>query len=353
MSETPTPPSGPKKQGKSLTEIFNKFAADAVERFPHLKGQLLVVDMNEMKAHGNSEIDFKKTGLTPQTALDYISEHPITNEMLKDKNMSSLATFDPKRNLSLVYINDSVPKDQRKNVSKEDEEHLLFVLDHELAHCALKDGFARATSSRDYAILLGESVADAYALIRYYQRYGADSDSKNKYVSPAARADNFMLWGDSTHFTSFVLDAIAQRKHLIDFDKLTPQQTADLARRFALQYMPPKRVVEDIAADFAPVRSAFRKNPNDGVKALIEKTLADGADYYTFKFGSLWLKGFLDEGKFPDGKPLQLPKSYLDDVKVKLAAREAKFAKEDILFNMPIVPPKPPQGNFGAPRIAA
>ncbi len=357
MSEAPTPPSSPTKEKKSLTEIFNKFAAEAVERFPHLKGQLLVVDMNEMVAHGSKDIDPKKTGLTKETVLDYVSDHPLTAMLEKDRRMSSLATRDDKQKVNLIYINDSVPKSDLNDVPKETEEHLLFVLDHELAHCAIKDGFSRAAGPRDYAILLSESIADAYAMIRHYQRYGVEHDSTNKYVSPSARADNFILGGDSTHFTSFVLDAIVKRKNSIDFDKLTPDQTAELARRFALEFMPPKRIVEDLNWSFEPVRSEFRKNTNGGIKALIDKTLDPKADYYTFKFGSMWLNHYLADRKLPDGTPIKLPKEYLDNAAKQLKEREIKFAKEDILFNMPTKSPKPPtngyNSGFYAPKLAA
>jgi len=355
MSEALPQPESPKHKPKSLSEIFNEFSAEAVVRFPHLKGQLLVINMDEHKAYGNKDIDTKKTGLTPDTALDYVSNHPITKAMEKDKGMSSAATRDDKRNLSLVFMNESVDPKERAAVSLQTEQHLLFVMDHELAHCAIKDGFSKnVTSSRDYNILLGESVADAYAMIRHYQRYGVDSQSQNKYVSPAGRADGFILFGDTTHFTSFVLDAINKRKNEIDFDKLDPQQTADLARRFALAYMPPKRVVEDLSWDFGPIRNEFSKNLNGGVKALIEKTLA-ADDYYTFKFGSLWLNGFLEHRTLPDGRPINLPKEYLDDAAKKLKEREIRFAKEDILFNMPTIqqPLPPTSSNFRSLQMQA
>ncbi len=342
MSEAlpPSPPSTPKK---SLTEVFNRFAADAVERFPHIKGQLLILELNEYRAYGNSEVDTKKTGLTKETALDYLSNHEVTEAMGKDKNLSSLAMRDPKHNINVIFMNEAVPEAERKNISKETEQHLLFVLDHELAHCSIKDGFARATSSRDYSILLAESVADAYALIRHYQRFGVDNDSKDKYVSPGGRADNFILGGDSMHFTSFILDAIAKRKHVIDFDKLDAKQTADLARRFALEYMPPKKVLDDLTWEFSAIRSAFKKNLSGGVQALIEKTLDPASDYYTFKLASLWLKPFMEDRTFSDGSPIKLSKEYLDDAAVKVKARQEKFEKEDILFDMPIKKAEPPK----------
>ena len=351
MSEAPTPPVAPKK--KSLTEIFNHFASDATERFPQLKGQLLILDMNEHRAHGNKDIDTKKTGLTKETALDYLSEHPLTQQMEKDKRMSSLATRDPERNVNIIMINDSVDKSERGDVSKKTEQHLLFVLDHELAHCAIKNGFSNGARGDTYSVLMGESIADAYALIRHYQRFGTESAANNKYVSPGGRADNFMLWGDSGHFTSFVLDAITKRKDVIDFNKLDSQQTADLARRFALEYIPPKQVIDDLSWAFAPIKSEFKKNPSTGLKALIEKTLDPTSDYYTFKFGSLWLKAYMEDRTLADGKPINLPKEYLDDAAKKLKERELKFAKEDILFNMPIVPSKPPAYGFNAPKFAA
>ncbi|MBU6475204.1 MAG: hypothetical protein KGL10_06610 [Alphaproteobacteria bacterium] len=336
-------PSSPSPEKKSLSDIFNKFAEDAVERFPHLKGQLLVVNMDEKKVYAK-DIDTQKTGLTKQTALDYISKHPLTKAMEQDKGMSSAATRDEKRNLKLVFMNESVSPAERDNVSKETEQHLLYVMDHELAHTAIKDGFSKdVKSAYDYNILLGESVADAYAQIRHYQRFGVDDYANNKYVSPAGRAENFILGGDSVHFTSFVLDAINKLKHEIDFDSLTPQQTADLARRFALEYMPPKRVVQDLSWSFAPVRNAFRRNPADGIKALADKTLDPNADYYTFKFGSMWLRGLLEMDAFPDGRPINLPKPYLDDLSSKLKDREEKFEKKGLLFDMPTVQkPKPP-----------
>ena len=348
MSEALLPPS-PSTPKKSLTQIFNNFAADAVQRFPHLKGHLIIADMNERKSYGHKEINTTKTGLTSETAREYLRDHEITDEMSKNKEASSCATFDPKHNLSLIFINEGLSKEEAENVSQEAEEHLLFVMDHELAHCALKDGFARAAKSpQDYKILLAESIADAYALIRHYQRFGVDSEPRDKYIGSAARADGFIRHGDITHFTSFVLDALTKRKHDIDFDKLNPQQTAELARRFALQHMPPERVVEDLWWTFKAIGQEFKKNPNQGVKALIEKALDPASDYYTFKMASLWLKPFLEDRAFADGKPLMLPKEYLDSASAKLKDRDAKFEKEDILFNMPIKTPK-----VQAPKIAA
>jgi len=348
MSEDKLTPS-PSAPKKTLTEIFNKFAAEAVQHFPQLQGQLLVEHVDDNKSYGTESIDQKKTGLNPETAKKYLRDHEVTKEMSRNANASSCALNDSQKKVNVIFINDSTAKAQANDVSKETEEHLLFVLDHELGHCGIKDGFSRASGgSRDYSILLGESVADAYALIRHYQRYGADSDSKDRYVSPSARADNFILWGDTTHFTSFVLDAIAKRKNDIDFDKLTDEQTAALARRMALEFMPPQRVVEDLYFTFGPLRNEFRKDQNAGLKSLIEKALDPANDYYTFKMASMWLKPFLDERTFMDGKAIQLPKEYLDNAQAKLKELSAKLEKADVLFDMPTknTPPK-------APKLAA
>lgn len=346
------PPENP-RPGKSLREIFNQFAADADHMFPHLKGQIVLLDMNEHRAYGYKNVDEKKTGLTPEGVLNYLQEHNITQAMEKDPNESSCALYDPQVRLNTVFINDRFSKEDVAALPLDKEKHLLMVLDHELAHCAIKNG--RSTDNSSYGVLLGETVADAYALIRHYQRFGVESDYGDKYVDPASRAYNFIIGEDTLHFTSFVLAEIIRRKHEIDFDKLTPQQTVELARRFAFDNLPAQPVVTELYREFRDVRDTWRRNWNNGVKALVEKTLDPKSDYFTFRLGSLWLSRLLQERKFPDGTPIKLSAEYLDDAARRLKERELQLAKEDILFNTPIKPKQekpsaPPQ--FYGPKAA-
>lgn len=347
---TPPSDSNPKKQ--TLREVFNKFAADAADRFPQLNGKLLVLDMNEHKIHGLNHLDEKKTKLTKESAVDYLSNHPITREMEVNKHASPCTIYDERKGVHVIFMNDPVKESERDNVKPATEQNLLFILDHELGHCAIRNGFGRDQSP--YSALLAETVADAYALIRHYQRFGTDSPYANKYVDPSARAENFILGGDAEHFTSFTLAEIIKRKDEIDFNSLSPQETADLARRFALEFMPPAPAVEDMFREMNDVRKAFAVNFNGGVKALVEKALDPKTDYFTFKLGYMWLHKYLDKGALPDGSPLKLPKEYVDDAKKRLKEREMKFAQESILFNVP-KKPAAPRNNLppAPPKLAA
>lgn len=338
MTDNVTPPSDSNHPKRTLREIFNSFAAESAERFPALSGKLLILDMNEHKIHGLNHLDPKKTKLSREQALDYLTSHPITQEMDFNKSASSCTIYDDKKNINVIFINDDINPKERESVSREREEHLLFVLDHELGHCAIKNGFGRDNSP--YSALLAETVADAYALIRHYQRFGTDSGHANKYVDPGARAENFILGGDAEHFTSFVLAEIIKHKNEIDFNSLTVDETSDLARRFALEYMPPAPAVDDMFRSFNDVRKAFSQNFNSGVKALIEKALDPNTDYFTFKLADMWLHKYLDSRTLPDGAPIRLPKDYLDNAALQIKAREEVFAKQNILFGTKLKPPK-------------
>ena len=321
---------------RSLSDIFNAFAADAVERFPDLKGRLLILDMNEYKTYGSQEIDSSKTGLTPEEACIYLGNHPKTKEMLDNKNVSSCSYYD--RQLRLIMINDRV---DTNNISANNEKHLLLVLDHELAHLAIQNAYPNTSL---HTQVIAESIADAYALIRHYQRFGINSKYRDKPVSPENRAHEIIFTqktADANHCTTFVLEAIIKRKHMIDFDNLTPIQTVDLAWRFAMKYALPEAAVTMLHETFEPVREAFKKSFDAGCKTLAELILHPNIGYYTFKIGSYYLHPLLEDSC----ESVELRGEYWDGVRRKLKERKFKFAQEDILFNMPLVKPRPANQN--------
>jgi hypothetical protein len=241
--------------------------------------------------------------------------------------------FDPRNRLAAIFINDRIDESEFNNVSEASEKRLLYVLDHELAHQTILDGNygMHGTNGNDYATLVGECVADAYAMIRHYQRFGTAGETSDKYVDPAARALHMIMRGDMGHFTSFVLDEIQKQKDKVDFSKLDDEQTAELARRFALKYMPSAPVVEGLFKAFGPLRKA--RNDQEAVKMLAAITLSPKSDYFTFKLGNIWLKDMLKDEEFI--KKLGMPQEYRADLSHKLKETEFRHAQEDVLFNIP------------------
>ena len=339
---------------KSLSDIFNHFAKDSVERFPDLKGQILFLDMNEYVVYGRDEIDYKKTGLTPKTAQAYIKDYSLTRKMRKDKDYPSYAIYEDKKHLSFLLFNDRIPANELQDVSQKTEKDILYILDHELAHLAIQNG---ASDKRNdlHETVIGEAVADAYAQIRYYQRFGVDSEHGHYIVDPWFRATAMIFNEDTEHFTSFVLDEIVKRKNMIDFEGLAPDQTAELAWRFAMQYTPSVLVLEKVTANLKPIREAFEKAPESDawLKTLAQITLDPKTDYYTFRVCKTVLAGYLAGKPDWNNQPVNAAGAYWDDVRVKLKEREFRFAQEDILFNLAPAKPKPPQppANQNQPKL--
>lgn len=322
-----------KPQKESLGDIFASFYKDAVTRFPALAGLLLIADINQVNSYGVKEIDHRKTGLPTDAAFEYLNNHPITTRLHENEKESSCASYDPDRNLRIIFINDRFDKKEWDNVSETSKKNLLYLLDHELAHLAIADGYPFDTlSSR----VISESIADAYALIRHYQRFGADSNHEHEFINPWERGNLFIRYQDNVHFTTFVLDEIIRRKHLIDFNGLSPQHTASLAWRFAMEYAPPAPVVVMLSQAFNKVAPAYNSSREEGRRAWVDVTLDPKTGYYTFKLGSRMLHGLLnDKAQDNAGKIIRLRGKYWDDVRHRLKEREFKFAQEEILFNMP------------------
>lgn len=323
-----------------LSDIFDDFNADALERSPGLKGRLLIVEMNQYRIYGRENIDFEKTGLTPDTALDFLDKHPVTHIMRQNKNAPSQIVYAHDGRLCLIFSGTGVARHEWDNISEKTRKNILFVLYHELAHALVKDasGFGGTPEKT-----LAESIADAYALICHYQIFGIDSNILDLRHNPIARAQDHLIRRESACYASaFVLDEIVKRRHQIDFQRLDPRQAALLARRFATEYTPPLPVVLDLERAFLPLRKALEESPpgsHDWIKVLAEIVLHPKSDYYTFKIGSPWLKQCLEDRALPSGVLINLPEEYLDNACKRLKEKEFKLAQEDILFNMPLVTP--------------
>lgn len=336
---------------KSLSDIFNHFAKDSVARFPDLKGKLLFLDMNEYAVYGCEDVSLEKTGLTPQAARAFLKDYSKTRKMRKDKNYPTYAVYDDKRDLSFLLYNERLNPKEINNVSPKAEKDVLYILDHELAHLAIRNG---ASGKRNdlHGAIIGEAVADAYAQIRYYQRFGTESEHGHYIVDPFSRAAGLVFNEDTEHFTSFMLDEIVRRKHLVDFAALDPQQTADLSWRFAVEFTPSVIVLNKIAEALKPVRASFEKSPKTDrwLKILAQLTLDPETDYHTFRVCKTLLKGYLVDGRRDwHDKVVDVSGKYWDDIRSSLKEKEFKFAQEEIFFNMPR--PKKSPANQNTPRL--
>ncbi len=206
--------------------------------------------------------------------------------------------------------------------------------------------------SKQYKETVQESIADAYALIRHYQRYGAESEHRNNIIDPWARAGALALNKDTTHFSTYMLEEIIKRKDVIDFTRLSHEQTVELARRFAVEYTPPSSVVNNVVKKLKPVYKSYNESPgsNQWLKLLAEITLDPKNDYATAKLCTKILRGYLDGGPDIEGRSVRTTGAEWDNLRKSVKEAELKFAKEDILFDMPVVRKLPANQNRPGPK---
>ncbi len=102
-----------------------------------------------------------------------------------------------------------------------------FVLDHELGHAVTLRGTDRSLAvDHDFTNLL-ECMADAYALIRHYQRYGEDSGFGD-YLA-GLRTTAAIYQGDIGHYSTEAIETVIALNKEGKLAELTPQQSRDLA----------------------------------------------------------------------------------------------------------------------------
>lgn len=99
-----------------------------------------------------------------------------------------------------------------------------FIFDHELAH---------ALSREKNPGIKSESLADAYAILRHFQRFGIESKAARELSSYRRRTADFEYTDGLDHYTSPVVDYIDRNKKKLDILHLSPRQTFELAVKLA------------------------------------------------------------------------------------------------------------------------
>lgn len=99
-----------------------------------------------------------------------------------------------------------------------------FIFDHELAH---------ALSREKNPGIKAESLADAYAILRHFQRFGIESKAGRELSSYRRRTADFDYTDGLDHYTSPVVDYIERNKKKLDIPQLSPRRTFELAAKLA------------------------------------------------------------------------------------------------------------------------
>ncbi len=169
---------------------------------------------------------------------------------------------------------------------------IITLLDHEIGHLVVKGG----AYGGGYPAHVRECMADSYAALRHFQRFGDSTDYAA--YAPASLAWQVTVLDSKIHYTSAAIQAVVDmwKKDPKKILALSLQETATLANRMALENALQPRVLNKVYKAYAPVRKLYEqkiKRPERRKKAaaLIVKILhayANDADIRTA--GMLTLK---------------------------------------------------------------
>lgn len=292
MTETPPP-----LQKGTLAFDFKKAAEQALREFPaETKGYLFI--------DGDQGGSIVAGNLPPQTWVDphMVAERTHAFANLPGQTAPELLAFVqwlPRLDLGTMYYRRSTPERTPFHKSAEQASADAAIFDHELAHIVI--AAAQSSPKTDTKELaqtqpnLVETIADAFANIRHYQRYGMDSE--RLYGSSTPNAIAFLGQADNWEHTTFwAVDRIRLDAKTADFTSLTPAQTAALAEDYARKYTPTRAEMEKIREDYAALIEELRKEPGTFyIDDLSDAVLKQRPGTFSFHLGIRALQAVFDE----------------------------------------------------------
>jgi len=171
---------------------------------------------------------------------------------------------------SIFVSNDPLPNGKFPTmaaVHNDTEMWHRYVLDHELGHAVTMLNIDKQSMKTSSFGNKAECEADAYAMIRHFQRYGADSTFP-QYVRDL-RNMNVVHKGDVVHWTSRAIDRVIALNAKGKLKNMTPQEARDTAQQIARE--------EHLSADAENnVAQAFMVTKGVYIRGLKDKEYTDG-----------------------------------------------------------------------------
>lgn len=140
-----------------------------------------------------------------------------------------------------------------------------FVLDHELGHAATAHMIKQTKALTHDVPQYWECIADSYALIRHYQRYGEDSQFGEYWT--AFRSSAAVMVPDPVHWTAEAMEKVMDLNKQGKIKDLTPKQAIELAVKIADECGFGLDESPNIAKAFgtSPLKAAFVESVGKGV----------------------------------------------------------------------------------------
>ncbi len=191
-----------------------------------------------------------------------------------------------------------------------------FLFDHELAHALIPAAHHAGTPAQC------ESIADTYAAIRHFQRFGTQTDTVETLTSLRA-AFSFML-DDCLHFTSPALEALAADKKT--FIKLDPWGTLFMANTLGKANHAAAKDMKALAYHARKFRRGMKNVKDDRPLRKLAELAFTARSTAVGKWASTALQAFADEkvNLLGQKREIKLDDLYWDVVREALKAQDSK-----------------------------
>ncbi len=218
-----------------------------------------------------------------------------------------------------------IPTLQSDLPERERERHFrdFFVLNHEAGHLLLR--WSKEDNAREYPY--SECLADAFATIRAIQKFGADDPIFAKLG--ASRSLAFIASGEYKHLTSPVTFTILEHAQSRDFSNLTPAETLQLAKGYAMTFTPVQSDLNRAVSDYAAVAAYVKQEPDFDKMKLLHLTATSclsTANRFSFMLGATCFQPLMNQqGALLKEEPLVLSPYDRDRMIDTFAARARHF----------------------------
>ena len=243
----------------SLNALLSTFVREAEAAFPEIRGQLVLYNVRRGDYHASPAFNAAARGFRSRSKFEhYIANHEVAKDARAQKDTIAAYAFREKKpKLFLIMFNEKVQNKELHNLSPKRAQELLATLDHELAHLVIKEAYNEENDR--HGNYVEEHVAEAYAQLMHYKRFGTDGHyADGTGALDLARSFVFKQSDMQSHFYYLTIKKIVECRHLINFSELKQADIADLARRFAIKNTPSNAQMQDIDEAFAATRKAYR-----------------------------------------------------------------------------------------------
>jgi hypothetical protein len=300
--------------GRKSAFDFDRAVAETYEMFPEIKEGVFFINVNTGKVvHSDPEVRSRLiTAINGNIDVRKILNTEIFHHKREKKSSCMhLKIGKAKINFLLLYLEKDLEGALGEKHDLRENQHLVF--DHELAHALIPTASGGSVKC--------ESIADSYAAVRHFQRYGTKTDTVETLMQRRAALSFFNQ--DTHHFTSQALETVISFKNEFDFKTMKPLEAARMAEYIGLKSHIGKKELRSLSYHFNKLKGLADEAKNETPLRKFADMVFSARSKEMTKWGTVALQAFLDKKIFlaTEKRRLSLHGPYWQKVRKELKKR--------------------------------